>query len=54
MFPHTAAPHLPYRLDALTPKLGNNQQKEKTMPLILWLLGVPLSIVLLLWLLGIV
>jgi lipid-A-disaccharide synthase-like uncharacterized protein len=32
----------------------NQKKKEITMPIILWLLGVPLSLIIILWLLGVI
>jgi hypothetical protein len=34
--------------------LALRQQLETSMPIILWLLGVPLSLILVLWLVGVV
>ena len=38
-------------IDAATP---NEARRETAMPLILWLLGVPLSLIVILWLIGVV
>jgi hypothetical protein len=37
----------------MLPRVVNHQLKEAAMPVILWLLGVPLSLILVLWLVGV-
>jgi hypothetical protein len=50
---HAACPMWGYwrlGIDAETP----NEARRRAMPLILWLLGVPLSLIVILWLIGVV